>query len=223
MISNAILAITEQHRAKLENLSEQVLNNRNLIIVSNRGPVEYRRNQRGDMEGQRGPGGVVTAMSAISRFANPMWIAAAMTDGDREISQSDEAVQWAWGDYQFRLRFAVTDPEEYRQYYNVISNPLLWFLQHYMWDAARTPNITEETRKAWTAYDAVNGVFADLVLDEVSRSTEPSLIMLQDYQLYLVGEKLRGQLPPDAILTHFIHIPWQPITGPCCPVKCANR
>jgi trehalose 6-phosphate synthase len=208
MINSAILAMTEQHHAKLDVLCEQVLSNRNLIIVSNRGPVEYTRNSRGELEGHRGPGGVVTAMSAISRFANPLWVAAAMTDGDREMGQSDDPVQWSWGDYQFRLRFAVNDPEVYRQFYNVISNPLLWFLQHYMWDAARTPNITEETRRAWQCYETVNSSFADIVLDEVSKSTKPSMILLQDYQLYLVAEKLRPQLPPDTILTHFIHIPW---------------
>src|SRR5207247_356887 len=79
---------------------------------------------------------------------------------------------------------------------------------HYMWDAPRTPNITEETRTAWKAYESVNSKFADIILDEVSRSSSPSTILLQDYQLYLVGEKLRSQLPPDSILTHFIHIPW---------------
>jgi len=211
MINSAILAMTEQHRAKLDVLCEQVLSNRNLIIVSNRGPVEYTRNSRGELEGHRGPGGVVTAMSAVSRYANPLWVAAAMTDGDREIAKSDEPVQWAWGDYQFRLRFAVSEPEVYRQYYSVISNPLLWFLQHYMWDAARTPNITEETRRAWKSYEAVNSAFAEIVLDEVSRSTKPSIILLQDYQLYLVGEMLRPQLPRETILTHFIHIP---VPGP---------
>src|SRR5581483_9878383 len=70
------------------------------------------------------------------------------------------------------------------------------------------PNITEDTRKAWQAYDAVNSSFADIILDEVSRSSKPSIIMLQDYQLYLVAEKLRPQLPNDAVLIHFIHIPW---------------
>ena len=50
---------------------------------------------------------------------------------------------------QFRLRFVVPDENAYNQYYNEISNPLLWFLQHYLWDTPLAPDITHETWDAW--------------------------------------------------------------------------
>jgi trehalose 6-phosphate synthase len=113
------------------------------------------------------------------------------------------------GDSKFKLRFVVPEPDAYHKYYNVISNPLLWFLQHYLWDTPRTPDITHVTWDAWrNGYVKVNQMFADevLVACENAGDTEP-IIMLQDYQLYLVGGMIRERRP-NATIQHFIHIPW---------------
>ena len=39
------------------------------------------------------------------------------------------------------LRFVNVSQEAYDRYYNVFANPLLWYLQHYLWDIATSPNI----------------------------------------------------------------------------------
>src|SRR5215212_162134 len=57
---------------------------RPLIIASNRGPVTFSRQADGSFEARKGSGGVVTAVSAIAREHKPIWIAAAMTEGDRQ-------------------------------------------------------------------------------------------------------------------------------------------
>ncbi len=185
---------------------------RTLIVASNRGPVTFSAEDDGTFSARKGSGGVVTAVSAIAREREPIWIAAAMTEGDRaraEMAQRRGEGLIEFGDpSEFRLRFVVPSAESYHQYYNVISNPLLWFLQHYLWDTPRTPDITAETWEAWhDGYVAVNRLFADEVLAACDQCTDQPIVMLQDYQLYLCGGFIRER-DPDAILQHFVHIPW---------------
>ncbi|HEX5991706.1 MAG TPA: trehalose-6-phosphate synthase [Thermomicrobiales bacterium] len=183
-----------------------------LIIASNRGPVTFSRQADGSFDARRGSGGVVTAVTAIARERQPIWIAAAMTEGDRlraaHASDSGEELIEFGNPCEFRLRFVVPDPEAYHQYYNVISNPLLWFLQHYLWDTPRTPDITKEIWDAWRdGYVVVNKLFADEIVAAASAAGGEPLIMLQDYHLYLCAGFIR-QRRPDARLQQFVHIPW---------------
>ena len=93
------------------------------------------------------------------------------------------------------VRFIEPSEDEYAGYYNTISNPLLWFLQHNMWDGIRTPSITRETWTAWNeGYIKVNEQFADAIAEEVRNSEKPCLVMLQDYHLYLAPQFLRSKL-----------------------------
>ncbi len=183
-----------------------------LIIASNRGPVTFSRQADGSFDARRGSGGVVTAVTAIARERQPIWIAAAMTEGDRlraahALDSGEELIEFG-NPCEFRLRFVVPDPEAYHQYYNVISNPLLWFLQHYLWDTPRTPDITKEIWDAWRdGYVVVNKLFADEIVAAASAAGGEPLIMLQDYHLYLCAGFIR-QRRPDARLQQFVHIPW---------------
>ncbi|WP_026370540.1 alpha,alpha-trehalose-phosphate synthase (UDP-forming) [Kallotenue papyrolyticum] len=202
--------LSQEHQQRLASVSERVLRDRTLILASNRGPVEFRRNEFGQIEGSRGSGGLVTAISAVSRLVAPVWIAAAMTEADREqaATADDRLIEWRNEDARFNLRFVVPDAEDYRRYYNEIANPLLWFLQHYMWDAPRTPNITEDVWAAWAAYERVNAAFADAIFQEIERADHRALVLLQDYHLYLVGSLLRQRVQPATLLSLFVHIPW---------------
>jgi trehalose 6-phosphate synthase len=185
---------------------------RPLIIASNRGPVTFTRRADGDFEASKGSGGVVTAVSAIARERQPIWIAAAMTEGDRQRAArahelGEQLIQY--GDPpEFRLRFVVPTPEAYHQYYNEISNPLLWFLQHYLWDTPRSPDITKETWDAWrNGYAVVNKLFAEEIVTAIDAAGGEPLVMLQDYHLYLVAAFVRERRP-HARLQQFVHIPW---------------
>ncbi|MCI0487978.1 MAG: trehalose-6-phosphate synthase [Blastocatellia bacterium] len=204
-------ALSQSNRARLDSIAERLLSERKLIIASNRGPIEYQWNETtASWEGKRGAGGVVTAMSAVSRFVDPVWVACAMTEGDRDLAAEvgGEHIAWAQGDNKYHLRFVVPAEEEYNDYYGVISNPLLWFLQHYMWDAPRTPNITRATRQAWSNYEKVNTQIASTIRKEIDRAGDAPVVMLHDYHLYLCAGQLKKHLAREAILTHFIHIPW---------------
>jgi trehalose 6-phosphate synthase len=202
---------SEANRARLDSIVEELLPSRNLIIASNRGPVEYRWDpETGNLDSKRGSGGVVTAVSAVTRFAEPTWVACALTEGDRRVAAEhpDEFIDWQNNDLRYKIRFVAPDPAEFKDYYGAISNPLLWFLQHYMWDAPRTPNITRETRRAWHSYEHVNATIADAIRREIERDDREPLVMLHDYHLYLTAGFLRESLNRKATITHFIHIPW---------------
>jgi trehalose 6-phosphate synthase len=207
MPENQELAL--QHQEQLQALSAELLSEHTLILASNRGPVEFTQREDGSFEGTRGTGGLVTAMSAATRFAAPIWIAAAMGAGDRARAHAaDDALIDYDDESRYRLRFVQPPADDYELYYNVISNPLLWFLQHSMWDAPRTPNITPHEWQAWGAYERVNQLFADAIAREVTRAEHPALIMLHDYHLYLVAGQLRDKIGSDSLVSLFVHIPW---------------
>lgn len=184
-----------------------LLENRSLIIVSNRGPVSF--NKIGDrFVESRGSGGLVTAMSAVCREVGARWISAAMTPAERELAAlagTSIPVPSENPDYQVRL---VDIPEEvYERYYNSISNPLIWFVFHYLWNLADYPRITDETFENWrTGYLEANRLFAEAAIEMASQSVRP-VILLQDYHLFTAAKQIKEALP-DVMLMHFNHIPW---------------
>jgi trehalose 6-phosphate synthase len=186
---------------------------RALIVASNRGPVTFVYEGGKKFSSRRGSGGVVTAVSSIARERQPVWIACAMTEGDRRRAalaneQGETLIVPPGPNPEFRLRFVVPDNETYNKYYNEISNPLLWFLQHYLWDTPRSPDITGETHDAWnTGYSVVNQMFSDEIIAALDEFDPAPMIMLQDYHLYLVAGLIREKRP-DAIIQQFVHIPW---------------
>jgi trehalose 6-phosphate synthase len=198
----------EAHRDHCRALQAELLENRALIIASNRAPVTFEQDQDGDLTFQRGGGGLVTALTDLCRHTDATWIACAQNEADS-----------AWGagsiplpdDGSVRVQFLSPEPAAYDGYYNVIANPLLWFLQHSMWDIPRAPVINRATWDAWEdGYVTVNRLFAKAIAAQVLASSRPTLVMLQDYHLYLVARFLRealrpAQRPP---ILHFIHIPW---------------
>ena len=202
----------QQSQAK-QALVEDILRDRQLIVASNRGPVSFTQHAEGQFSARQGHGGLVTAVSAVLQGKEATWIAAAMGPGDRERAKQAESdgeklITPDDMDSQFKVRFVVPSSQAYHQYYNVVSNPLLWFLQHYLWDTPRSPDITHETWTAWReGYVPVNQMFADEILVACEQFDREPVIMLQDYQLYLCGSMIRAKRP-NAIIQHFIHIPW---------------
>jgi trehalose 6-phosphate synthase len=205
--------IEQQAMSQKQQLVDEMLADRQLIVVSNRGPVTFTQRPDGEFTARQGSGGLVTAVSAVLQGHQAIWIAAAMTDGDRLRAQAsadrgETLISPQGHKSRFKLRFALPTPESYNQYYNVISNPLLWFLQHYLWDTPRSPDITHETWRAWhEGYVAVNRMFADEIVVACEQFDREPIIMLQDYHLYLAGGMIRERRPK-AIVQHFVHIPW---------------
>jgi trehalose 6-phosphate synthase len=181
----------------------------NLIVASNRGPVNFQRGEDGGLTWQRSGGGLVTALLGLAHSTEMTWVASALNELEREWHAGD--LQLSPGDPPLHLSLVESDAQTYDGYYNVIANPLLWFLQHSMWDFVTGPTITRETWEAWNhGYVEVNRLFAEELARRVRASRQPSLVMLQDYHLYLAPRQLRNLLRrrSDYTLSHFIHIPW---------------
>jgi trehalose-6-phosphate synthase len=58
---------------------------RKLIVVSNRGPVSFERDDDGGRVARRGGGGLATALRGLIAHHDVTWIASAMTDEDRAV------------------------------------------------------------------------------------------------------------------------------------------
>ena len=157
----------------------------------------------------KGAGGLVTALSSLAAVTDSIWVAVARDDSDRALMSRGDPADLVTDDGT-RYRVAFVDPgrEAYELFYSVISNPLLWFIQHYLWDLAREPNVDARTQQAWLdGYVTVNRLAAERVVAEARRSPKPALVFVQDYQLYCVPQMVRAQLP-EVRMQHFVHIPW---------------
>ncbi len=197
-------------RGSLQDLAGDLLRNQRLILVSNRGPMEYHVAPGGELQARRGSGGVVTALSGLTNHVDFTWIASAMSDGDRRAARANEgrAVPSPLPGQRVSVRFVNTPRRAYHKHYNVICNPLLWFIQHYMWSSPYTPRVDAAVYDAWeNGYVYVNREFADAVVEEAGRTDARPLVMVHDYQLYLVPGMVREQLP-HARIHEFVHIPW---------------
>ena len=160
----------------------------------------------------KGAGGLVTAMSSLALATNSVWVASARNDGDRELASraldGEPASLKADDGATYRVAFVVPTVEQYDMFYTQISNPLLWFIHHYLWDLAREPVLDAGTRRAWhDGYKHVNRMFAERIVAEAGKSEKTPLVMIQDYQLYCVPAMVRKRLP-QAKIQQFIHVPW---------------
>ena len=111
-----------------------------LMLVSNRGPVTFGP----DGEVRRGTGGLVTALIGLATHRDVTWIASAMTDEDVAMAERHGGQAFpvsAPGGRGYRVKLVASDPEAYDRFYNIFANPLLWFIQHYLWDQSNAPDI----------------------------------------------------------------------------------
>jgi trehalose 6-phosphate synthase len=182
------------------------------IVVANRAPLalELADPYRNTPERLvKGAGGLVTALSSLAASTHALWVAVARDDSDRALAERGDPAELVTEDgTSYRVSFVDPAPEAYDLYYNTISNPLLWFIQHYLWDLAREPVIDTATLYAWReGYERVNRMIAERVVREAAAATLPPLVFIQDYQLYCVPAMVREQCA-DAHIQHFVHIPW---------------
>jgi trehalose 6-phosphate synthase len=176
-----------------------------VVIASNRGPVTFEREPDGSLTPRRGSGGLVTALLGALQAARGVWVAAAMSDVDRELVRTqDGRVDMHDFGSTYRVRYLDIPPDVYDGYYNRISNGILWFVHHYLWDTPRVPSFDDETDAAWERYVEVNRTFAAALNDEADRLSHEPVFLIQDYQLALVPRYLR-ELRPSALIAHFSH------------------
>ena len=181
-----------------------------LILVSNRGPVTFERRGRRPRTITRGGGGLVSALTGLIEHQPALWVSAAITPEDAVVAE-----EAGGGSFELpgigvdtRGRFVVLDPETYHAYYNVIANPMLWFIQHYLWDLGNEPIIDADIHRAWNeGYVEVNRQMAAKAVEVARAAGKRPLILIHDYQLYLVPRMVRKEFPT-AVIQLFVHVPW---------------
>jgi len=175
---------------------------RKLIVVSNRGPVTFER----DGSPRRSSGGLATALRSLLSYHDVTWIASAISDEDRVLAGTTFEQPAADGS-AYRLHLIAHDVQAYDWYYNVVANPMLWFIHHSLWELAYTPRVDAAFHRAWEdGYAHVNAAFAAAALGELEREPDAA-VYFHDYHLYLAPRLVREERP-DALLMHFVHVPW---------------
>jgi trehalose 6-phosphate synthase len=194
----------------IEQYTRRLLKDFHPIIAANRPPVDAAPEGSDSGRFVRGGGGLVTGLSGLAQATGAVWVAS-VRDGFEELDlrQGGEPMMLETGDGS-RYQVSWVNPPRlaYDLYYNTIANPLLWFVQHYLWNLAEAPILDDSTHRAWDeGYRRVNQLFGQQVVREARRNRKRPLVLSHDYHLYLVPRLVRRELN-DAVLQHFVHIPW---------------
>jgi trehalose 6-phosphate synthase len=180
-----------------------------LVVVSFRGPVVHSRDDSGRTQAGAASGGLVTGLLALPAFDDRgTWVCAAMTDEDRLVAEEGSVTVEVRG-RKVVVRMVALEPEAQHQTTAVAANPILWFLQHELWDVGTNPTFARDEHAAFAGYAAVNAAFGEAVVQELDHRGDDTVVMLHDYHLYLVASHVRDRRP-GAFLHHFVHIPWPP-------------
>ncbi|KRC51298.1 trehalose-phosphate synthase [Leifsonia sp. Root227] len=162
-----------------------------LVIVSNRLPVDRVTDDDGTASWRPSPGGLVAALEPVMRAEDGIWIGwAGVADEDIDPFEAD-------GINILPVRLSEQDLQEY---YEGFSNDTLWPLYH---DVIAQPSFHREW---WDTYVKVNQRFADAAAEV---SAKGAVVWVHDYQLQLVPAMLRAQRP-DLVIGFFNHIPFPP-------------
>lgn len=173
-----------------------------IVIVSNRGPVSWVETEDG-FETKPGAGGLAGALDSVARRLgdHAVWIASAGDDDDRKAIAAGE-VEKVRTELGYPLHLIDVDPQTYDRYYNVVSNRMLWFANHCLWDELGIEGFGSEELAAWqNAYEPVNERFADTV---AQLAPPGALVLFQDYHLVTAPAYLRAR-SNDHIIGHFTH------------------
>jgi trehalose 6-phosphate synthase len=174
-------------------------NQAELVVVSNRGPLNFHATAEGDLMVRRGAGGLVVTVGPGAQQTGARWIAAALGDADRRAAR--DGLVHSDG---FEVQLLAIDQADYRAYYDVVANGTLWYALHGLWDAPRRPRFDRHWHAAWKQYTAVNERFA---ADTAAAARPGATVLIQDYHLALVPGALR-RARPDLRVVLFVHTPW---------------
>lgn len=196
---------------KLRDLVRARLGDNALVVVSNREPYMHVVDESGEVRCIRPASGVVTAVHPILCACGGTWVAHGAGNADRRFVNSRDKLGIPPQDNRYILKRVWLSKEEEGGYYYGFSNEGLWPLCH----NTHTRPLFRETD--WQMYKAVNGKFADAVLEELPAKSP--FIFIQDYHFTLLGKMIKEKRP-DATIAIFWHIPWPtPEAFSICPYQ----
>src|SRR5258708_5830760 len=133
-----------------------------MIVLSHRGPYRFEPRGDGSFSTHRSAGGVGSALRSglDQEKGEATWIAAAFSGDD--------------------LRMVGIEDDVHALHYDVISNGVLWFLFHGLFDRTRRPVFDRRFREAWEGYTAVNTAFSEATAEAAAPN---DIVLVHDYQL----------------------------------------
>ncbi|KAF0151977.1 MAG: trehalose 6-phosphate synthase [Ignavibacteria bacterium] len=194
-------------RLKVE--METLLQNKKLIVVSNREPYMHIHAGK-EIKCIVPASGMITAMEPILKACGGLWIASGSGDADKETVDKNDKLQVPPEEHKYTLRRLWQTKEEEDHFYYGFSNEGLWPLCHI---AHTRPLFRKDD---WHYYKKVNQDFADAVIEETKDEEQP-FILIQDYHFALLPEMIKKK-KPKARVAIFWHIPWpNPESFGICP------
>ena len=160
-----------------------------MVVVSNRLPVDYQAGEGGETTWRSSPGGLVTALEPVMRSTEGAWVGWAGV-ADREFDPFEHN--------GISIIPVPLSEQELADYYEGFANDTIWPLYH---DVIAPPTFHREW---WDAYVRVNRRFAEAA---ARAAAEGAVVWVQDYQLQLVPRMLR-ESRPDLVIGFFNHIPF---------------
>lgn len=185
-------------REDLRRVVQKKVNDHKFIVVSNREPFMHVYTPDG-IRCLTPASGMATALDPIMEACGGTWIAHGSGDADREVVDSQDAVNVPPDGPLFKLRRVWLSKEEENGYYYGYANEGLWPLSHIVYVM---PTFREED---WRMYRRVNERFADTVAEELGG--DAGIVFIQDYHFALLPRMVKERCPK-ATVAQFWHIPW---------------
>lgn len=170
-----------------------------MVVVSNRGPLSFRFDDGGEPVAAGSGGGLAAALRSMLPGTEAAWVSCAMSDADaaaydQGLMRSDD----------LDLHLVRPSADVYRMAYGVVSNAILWFVHHHLFDTTHRPRFDRRWEEAWEAYRDLNDMFCDKVAEVAGHGAS---VMVHDYHLALLPAGLRKRRP-DLRTVHFTHTPF---------------
>jgi trehalose 6-phosphate synthase len=186
-----------------------ILQNKQLIVVSNREPYIHVRYGK-QINCITPASGLITAMEPILKACGGLWIASGTGDADKDTVDDNDKIQVPPEEPKYTLKRIWLSKEEDVHFYYGFSNEGIYPL---CLIAHTRPIFRIED---WHYYKQVNGRFAKAVVEETKNEDFP-FILIQDYHFALLPEMIR-KIKPEARIAIFWHIPWpNPESFGICP------
>jgi len=175
------------------------LGSNRLFVVSNREPYSHVHEGK-SIHVIVPASGLVTALQPILCACDGTWVAHGSGDADRETVDHHDRLVVPPGEPRYTLRRIWLTKQEEEGYYYGFANEGLWPLCHvaHTRPTFRAPD--------WKRYEEANQKFAKGVLDEMSGTDSP-VVLVQDYHFALLPRLVKKERP-DARIAIFWHIPW---------------
>jgi trehalose 6-phosphate synthase/phosphatase len=174
---------------------------RRLFILSNRLPLTV-THEKNEVSVRPSSGGLV---SAISSYLNQSDTGSQMIFSERIwvgipgcSSQVWDKAREKTGDTDFDFIPVFLNQKVYDNYYNGLSNSVLWPLFHYF------PSYADYNSNYFEAYKTANQAFVDTLVPVLN---EEDILWIHDYHLLSLAGKIREHFPRITI-GFFLHIPF---------------